>query len=421
MVYIINYKKNILNFKINQKKILFFLLFVFIFFPYINILNVLKTDTQPNALVISLIINFLFFPYLIRINKKFIFLIIPFIFGLFLFPFSIDYIYGLREIGGYISVLSISISIYIFFKKYNGNINIENFICYSILIWLISGILQKFFYSQFSIILPRLSTSSGRGSTSLAPEPSYYGLMLMFFLWCNFEFINGTSKKILIYILIILQLIFIAKSGIYFFTLFVILAFYLIIFIILFFFTNMKIKYNNLILSIFLSLIVISFFIISFQFLKNTRLFDIMNKISKNPLEFFTKDRSAFDRLNDITSSFKGFIKNFGFPHLFGDWKTFMDSSRIKSLWGSVLFNLGFIGFLYIFLFNLLLFIRYKNIKIFLFFFIYFNFIFISQVPMAHPFVGFIYGYFIYKTEILYFKINNEDNYEFKEKLISED
>ncbi|MCX8058997.1 MAG: hypothetical protein N3A58_06245 [Spirochaetes bacterium] len=412
-----NYKNNIIFFQRKLFYFLFFVIFIFIFFPYLKIFNIIKTDTQPNALFISLILNFLFLPYLFYLNNYFVYLIIPFLMSLFLFPFSSEYIYGIREIGGYISVLSISISVYIYFKKYNF-LNLKKFFFFVIFIWLIFGVLQYFFYDQIKTILPRLSTSPERGSTSLAPEPSYYGLMLVFFIWVTVEFFDSLKIKVVLILIILFQLLFIAKSAIYVFTIILVILLYLLIIFVLFIYNKIKLKYDNIILFYFLVFFSVLIILISFSFLKNTRIYDIFFRILKNPLLFFLKDESALDRLEDIFLSFKGFFENFGLPHFFGDWlyyingtlndnkidflklKFIYNGTRIKSLWGGVLFNLGLIGLSYIFLINILLIKNYKKIKNTILLILFFNLIFISQVPLAHPFIGFLYGYLIYKNEI---------------------
>jgi len=367
----------------------------FAFFPYISFVYT-GTDIQPYSLIINLII----FSILIVRNKtikmsfiNFLFFV-PVLLSLTLIIFSENKFSGFRSLYGYLN-LSISLYVFLFIIRNSEKLYIR-MLSISIYLWTAVGLIQTFFYRDFLFfLLPRsieaIAISESRGVNSLAPEPTFYGIISIFLVLITATIPKEKlfNKNILIYLLLF-SIILIAKSSMV--ILFLIL--YIIIYLLLHIFSLYKRPK-----IIILLLITIFFFInMDFSFLNGTRAYDLFLIAVEHPLEIAMLDASMNDRLSAIYFSMKGFITSFGSPHPYGEYSNYLMqevphsnyfwyitiNDRIKSFYGGVLFELGIVGMIIFIGISYFLYRFYSyNIKLFLQYFLFVNAILFTAVPLS--------------------------------------
>jgi hypothetical protein len=243
----------------------------------------------------------------------------------------------------------------------------------------------------------------GRGVNSLAPEPTYYGTILTFFiiiLFINYKFIN--NKFILFFI--ILQLIFLSISA----TVFAVIL--ISIFTILFYnFIKLKFDLNKISYIFFIILFFVLFIFIFKSSIESTRFYKIGNLLINNP-ELVLRDESINERLNHALFPIISLFDNYGLPHGFNKFQNYITNqmnnnsfdflfininlehySRIMSGYGSTFFELGILGVLipyYLFtIFNIMLF---KND--YLFIFILLNILLFTSISFNNSIILFVLG-----------------------------
>jgi hypothetical protein len=293
----------------------------------------------------------------------------------------------------------------------------KNFIFLSVIIYLFFGILQKFYDRRFGdFFLSSFRAADGfRGSNSLTTEPSFYSNQ-MIFLFILILFITSydkTNKETLInkifLSLIVFQITFLSQAitGIIW---------------IIFLLSLIAISYRKyfLLFSIFLILPIISY--LSSLSSRASRLNSFFYILNNNPEQLFTKDESINQRIADIIISTYGFFSKL--PLSFGDgtnsWNNFiydnyinfkfiifpsLNSNKIMSGYGTVLFEIGIIGLLIIIIPYFFFILRTKN-PLNISIGIFFSLFMFSAVQLSNPLFGFIYGYIIFlscKNEFLEF------------------
>lgn len=367
-----------------------FLTYFFCFFPYIKILP-MNTDTQPYAAIVC------FFVFIIKfnnkMNKSIVWLLILLILSLTIGILSLASSF-FRDIFGFFSVFIICYSALFFLETRGFN---EKLFYFFSLIWIIVGIVQLILDRSFlSFLLPSMRTSDTRGVTSLAVEPSYFGIILLFFILINF-LIDGKKIWYFIYSFCIILL---SQSTM--------IILYLSLFFILYFFERQKI------LFFFFSIILLALLLLISNLSINSRLIELLQQLIKiGPLALVKLDTSINDRIGHIFYSFKGFVNNYFLPNGFDHWGTYLakelpkqnffyglSTGRIMSTYGSCLFNLGFIGLILpiVYIKNILQ-IRQKDIKFVLFVFL--NIFFLTAIPVAFPLIGFLLALIIHKNNTL--------------------
>lgn len=376
------------------RKPIYFLFLIFVFFPYISIVN-LGTDMQPYALVMSFVILFLF-----KKNFTFSQVIIAFV---FLFSIIILVISGfnftsLRSFFNYASLFFVSYASYHVLKT--ERLNFEIFLKSSIIIWFIVGLLQTIYDKTFlNFIISASRTTENRGVTGLAPEPTFYGIVFIFFLLFLLH-TNYNNKKFFMMTCVI-GVVILAKSAMAFLMLAVMLFFFLI--------THASLKY--ILLSIILVLVV-PFAIVNLM--PESRLSFLVSKIYEEPTSLVLVDASINDRFFHVFFALKGFFNNFLLPNGFLSWNGYVSSQlgqysdlviiewfsvggRIMSGYGAAFFELGIIAvFVPLALFSMLFSIYRNNLKKFFFFFLFVNTIMFSAIPIGFSFFSFYLGFLGY-------------------------
>jgi hypothetical protein len=389
------------------KIFIMYLFCVLCFFPYIAILP-LKTDSQPNALLLSFIIFILVLYCHPKIKLPVDFWIYGMIFicAVLLAIKSFNF-NTVRSLINYLSIFIISSVTYILLKKYKFSYKLLNI---SIRIWFIVGFIQTFVYSHFLTFLSsRVSgiASYGRGVVSLAPEPTFYALIAgLLLLLCLINRQNGQLNKLNIVLCLISICIF-SKSATVILLLIIAFIFYLIVLVF-----RKGIKYI-FILSIAGAIMTIFFFtIINSDY--NNRLFNIIRNVAENPQIMFIVDDSVNERFIHLVFPLKGLFDNYMLPNGFNEFNGYMSKiyqsqeyseylvsyrdnyTRIMSGYGSVFFELGLLG-IFIFISINMQFLkivkqRFSNT----FSLIFFNLMLFMALPFVTALVPFIIGNIYY-------------------------
>lgn len=359
--------------KFDISNVLITLLILSSFFPFIQIIP-LGTDSQPYALMVSMIIFPFYFNRKINLSLFLLFVIAVFSIAVLFFS-KIDF-GSIRSLINYVSLFIISYVTYKCFKFTNGlNYKIFKNVVYT---WFAIGTIQTFVYSNFlSFLLPRGSSEatieSGRGVVCLAPEPTFYGIVCVLFImigYLNFRDYKGIKK---IYTLLLIQIFIYARSSLVILMIFACLLIYA--------FASFMAKKKNkfkIIFTVSLFLFILISVINNYsEQISGIRIGKILTLMLENPDKLVLIDDSINERFVHLFFPLYGFIENWGLPHGYSQYADFMATCynnpdlnylvtdytlknkiiRIMSGWGSILFELGAVGLL-------LLYVIIKNLKI---------------------------------------------------------
>jgi len=342
-----------------NRVLIFFILF-FVFFPYVFPLKILTSDLTPWILILS-IIYLIFNP---GISKKIDFrhLFVYFLafifafFGLFLSDGSLLEIQKIRALYPYLMIPFVLLAMGDIFESEKNIVFFRKIFFYlSLATFLIIFIQATVNQQLFAFLAGGVRTSIERGVTGLHKEPSIFAASLVF-LYMISSLIT-IKWKIFIHIAILVSVFLLVKS--------VVGIIYLLIFILSgFFFRNPLIF-----LSFILLLILVSFFytldIAYSEGWRITRIIEIVQKDS-NLTALLSNDASTHDRFSQIYFSIMGFFTNNGMPHFYLEWQNYLQeavkgfgwvreevvwlskSERVFSGYGGALFELGFMGLVYI-------------------------------------------------------------------------
>ena len=385
------------------RKFSYFLFFIFTFFPYISFID-LGTDMQPYGLVIALILFFSFRN--ITFSSVQLYLLLIFFFSIFIFLGSGINFASSRSLFNYMQLFFVSFVGYQILKT--ERINFEFFLKLTIIIWFLVGLIQTFVNKAFLTFLVRDPRILGetRGVVSLAAEPTFYGVVLLFFMLFLFH-TNYKNKESFIFICV-LGIIFFAKSSMVFL--------FLIIMILLYFLTHLSFKS---ILYMIALLIITPFFIT--EFMQETRIAYLITEFLNSPSSLLIKDFSITDRLFHVVFSLKGSYDNYMLPNGFLSWEIYKSGQiekytavgiistdyvnhharamggRIMSGYGSAFFELGIVAVLIpISLISLYYSLYKNNLKKFFFFSLLVNAIMFSGISIGFSMFAFYFGFLIY-------------------------
>lgn len=369
------------------------ILFLTNLFPYVSFIK-FGTDIQPWGLIISLMHCCLIFYYSLKIKRIFLYPLIVLNFAFVFLIFSKNYFEGLRSFLGYMSFFFIPLAFFHALK--NRMFLFIKILKSTTVIYLIAAFIQQFSnVNIFNSILNRVSTTAERGVTSLAPEPTFYGIICIFFLLI---FLKLNIKNKLFYeFLIIFQIVFLARSSM--------CIIFLLILLLLYIFFNSS-SFGRAIMII-LPILFFSFFsLINIEIPndKGIRFISLLNLFVKDPFNVIFLDASINNRLSAIYFSFKGFINNFFLPHGFGSYAEYLTSelskqtifprnipltNRILSFYGTCLFELGFIGLLIPAFINKCIYISFAEEKTKLYIHLAFlNLLLLSAIPLSFSLLG---------------------------------
>lgn len=397
--------------KYSKSKIIEVIFYISIFFPYLTFFTK-KIDTSPYALLIATL--FIISIKKLKLTKEFIVLFLLFISSIFIFFIGNKDLISIRIIVGYYSIFIVSYAVYYVYKLNKFMINKELFYLFT-KIWFFVGLVQTILYPEFmTFLIDRSTSGGGRGVTGLAPEPTYYGTVAIFLFFVSYITKYKLKETI---ILTLIMIVFFSKSTTSVLLFFLFLFIYFILFI-----TNKK-----SIIYIFL-LIILILIVTTSGILNETRLYFLISEILKNPLIIFMADESMNARIWYIIGSFTESYNNYFLPHGYGvfredfikllnvnseyvhDYTYFVATNKIMSGLGQMLYEIGFLTFVYIGLFYWLSYKYFGNFKESLFITLSFFISLITAIPLVLPFIGFLYGLLIVLSHQKYNKLRKEVN-----------
>ena len=315
----------------------------------------------------------------------------------------------LRILLGYFSVFSIAFGTY-FICKLNKRANKE-IVFYFFIIWFVVGFVQTFFYEGFiSEFVVVTKTTVDRGVTSLAPEPSYFASVLIFFMIINF--INNYKINITI-LLTVISVVFFSRSM----TGLVVLSLFFILYFLIFIIKKNTFKY------LILSILILFIFIVNFDLFDGMRIHKLLTRFVENPINLFVSDASANARMWHIIGTFSGSLDSYFLPNpnnnfyeytlsLIEKNEDYVHPYTVETLnnkpmsgTGQMIFNLGILSLLYFYILFRLILKYLKSLKLAIFLTINIFILMTTAIPLTFPMFGFIYGLLIYKV----YEDSNED------------
>ena len=393
-----------LNFSFNIKDFKYWVLIFFCFFPYLNLLR-LPTDTQPNALLFAIPV------LLVNLRRGFPgyyltgFLLFSVAF-LTLLLSNLDF-GSILSFSNYVSVLVVPLAVF-FTLKFFGGLSYD-FFKRVIYCWGFVGLVQKFIYGNFlSFLLSRSSAvaeANGRGVVSLAPEPTYYGSVILLFLIVYFlNFANRKDYRLLIILIIQLlalsisstsMLVLLVATGLYFVVVFVNLPVKKILFIVS----------ASVLFTLLIALIAPLF--------SESRVYKLVSIFLSKP-ELILLDQSVSERFNAIYFSIGSLSDNYGIPHGYNAYKDYIlkqsqdpnnsifffnfnkeHYGRILSGFGMGIFELGIFGLLIPLLIFLSIWKCLSSYSV-LFAYVLFNLILFTAMSLNNSLILFIIGNMMY-------------------------
>lgn len=318
---------------------------IFSFIPNVSF-SITNFDTQPFAFILGFAATITFLSNKIPIGIWL--LILPSIATLIIALASTTLIDGLRSLVIYSSPWVFASLAYLSIKK---KIDISTYIGYMLFLWFLIALIQWVINPQLFEFFVSARTTTDRGVTSLAPEPSFYGLSIIQ-MWLVLLMIKPDyALRPLIIGLCIFQVFLMAQST---------LA--IIIFIIIF----LTYALRNVIL-LFISIFAATFltFYIQNTDNKSNRFFLLLEGFLESPSDILYMDGSISDRFYHIFLSLK-YSSASGFsPHGFSEFSDLIIKAKLQydSFWwgeasnkimsgiGGALFELGWLAFIYFVIF----------------------------------------------------------------------
>lgn len=372
-------------------RLLSYSVLLFFMFPWVSF-GILRLDTQPWFIIAG------FCYFLLNLNRKAeAFVYLPFF--LFFCSLVVALSYGLfdmltaRAVMGYLAFSVVIYSFY-FIKRDYASI-VPKVIIASNIVWLVVGVGQILFGENVFSYIVHVRTTTGRGVTGLAPEPTFYGIFLFYLSWLLIlegEAINNNLKKSLIFINL-LFVFFVAKSSMV--ILFIALAFSIYM---IFTFGSIK-RLLTVILVGCVGLILLSSF---WWVLEGTRVAKLFELFMLGPKYIIYQDASVNERVAHIYLSISSSINNFLVPQGYHGFKSVVDHAftetngffwwfgeddKVMSGVGAIVFELGWFSVAF-FLTCILGIFKKHNAKMSFCALTVFVMVFFSAITISFPLVG---------------------------------
>ncbi len=388
-------------------KLLIYIFFFLCFFPYIDIIRI-GTDTQPNALIASIIL-------LITMRKKMVNLPIIifwllFILAILLVPTSnLSGIETAKNVLNYLSVPLLCFAAYNMYLKSSFELSFKIFFLV-IMTYFFVGFVQMYYDPDFMTFLlnqgARGVMLGGRGVVSLSPEPAFYGSLCLFF--CVFSLVQYPLKYNLFSLpILIFQVVFFSQSA----TSILVLIIAALIFMGL---QIMRFRLKYVLAGVIILLVANVIYQKMVDNLESSRASILINEIRNNPLLIAQLDVSAGVRITSSISPFLAAKHNAFLPMGMGNYKSFisglyksgeypkllnkhivLEIGRLGGGINMVLFHLGFLGLLFpIAIYLSFKDLLYKNKE--LFGFILFVVLLFTQIQLMQSMIGLILASVLY-------------------------
>ena len=307
----------------------------------------------------------------------------------------------IRGFGNYFTFIVVLMASYDFISRFRIS---NKFLVLINVLW-ISAALVEIVDPSIITGISHYRTTSERGLTSLAPEPTYFAIFLFFFSWILL--LNNPYKKPISVKLMILfnglSIIFLAQSAMGV----LLLGIVFIALIIWHLFKKRRRKYNIMVLA---GILLASFFVsqLGYEYSEKSRLFKLVNVISTDSIYSVVRsDASINARVQHVVLPIHSSYHNYFIPgglEGFGEireqiidqydgffWYR-VSSEKIMSWMGSFIFELGIGGVISILFIFFVIIVRRglsSILQISVLFFILF-----SAVPLAFPLVAIVFSYF---------------------------
>jgi hypothetical protein len=334
-------------------------------FPWLSLgLNTLDSQPWPTLAACVFLCVSIHVPVDVRLARLLLFVPAVLIVGSQEVP-NLDFRFY-RGVFAYASVPLLLISYFIYLKRYGVPLRI---IKIANAVYLAVAALQQAFGSDLTQGLTAIRTTADRGMPSLAVEPTYFGLLLLFFSWliCVANRYRPKGSDLLLVVLNLVFLVFVAKSSMA--VLFLLLALLLAVL------SRFRLRMFGVVL-----LVGITVAVGYNLFLYDTRIGTLVRLVQTyGPLELVQRDASVNFRVAHAVYPWHGAIADFFMPHGFS---SFADSyyaiqsryggffwygeksDAIMSYAGAYIYELGFIGLLFLAgLFHLVL--RFNSVRFF--------------------------------------------------------
>ncbi len=363
-----------------------FLFLLFALFPYISIVPI-PTDTQPYALVFAVLL--LLSEPDVRLPKPLWLMLAPIIVSAALFVGSRDLFTAFRSLVGYISFFAISAATILLIRR--GALPV---LAFTVAIWVYAGVgfIQNLGLSGFATgIVADSRTSAVRGVTSLAPEPSYFAIVMAILLAVVLLF--DARRRAPTVLVAVVAVVFLARSALG--------AMFLVAFLIVYFWFH----FRRLRLFVFVGAVVgLALFLAVGDTLPGR--LPAVARLLRDPVGYLARDGSVNDRFFHIVFSFQGAFERFLIPagtdawpaHVIENLRTnplaFQVSyTRIMSAYGGTLFELGLVGAILPIVVNgSLLPVRRSLGRHFWTVVVFLNVLLLTAVPLAFPPLALLFG-----------------------------
>jgi hypothetical protein len=354
------------------------------FFPWISF-NIIDLDLQPWFIIFGLL-YILFTP-----DKSPRLIVFGYLFPCIVIIVSYFHNTGLerlvaRSLFSYLGIVTCINFYYLFRSRYDSEYdkkNIFSLLIFSNSVWILSALLQKFFGERILEFMVTVRTSPDRGVTSLAPEPTFFGIVLLcyslliflFFSYNSISFgvkhkkINPNSYILALILLNTFATLLLAESS---------LTFILSIFSFLVYFISINAKdlmvllkrFALLILQpvrLFFILILVALVFLSFNIVfteSSSRFSNVIGGLIENPLYIIEKDASVNSRVSNFILPIRGAVEDLFVPHGFYSYSSHGESlakyyegffwydyagDKIASGIASSVYELGVFSFLFMF------------------------------------------------------------------------
>ena len=363
-----------------------------VFFPFLAPIP-FKTDVQPYAVVIATIL--LFSSHDQQVPRLLCGLLLPVLaaFGCVILEHFSGY--GVRAFLGYWSLFINAAAGYLVCRR-DPRLVVKWMIIASVA-WLAAGLIEQFFdRTVMRALIPNTSTDSSRGVTSLATEPSFYGIFGFFMLLLSR--VMGRETKYFRWGWFG-QILLLARSVMGVLAISVEVA------------TRELVKLRPKYLVI-LGLLCVALIwgIHEIPTDLNVRELYLIVTILNDPSSLVTGDVSVNARFDYMLYSIKGFVDSFGVPHGFDTFGAYINrllmsdpnviwlgedptGMRIMSGYGSALFELGWFGVAIPAVLTACAWKRFRrNWREFVSFSIALNVVMFSAIQLSLPLIGFLAG-----------------------------
>lgn len=380
--------------KIRSNKLSVILIFLFllsVIFPYVTLIR-LGSDIQPYSLLLGASVLLVLGVY--RSLESYVSVILLFI-TVLIFCFSPVIFSSVR---GMASILLFCV-VYMALTSVVQTVHVDKIkyiLWLGLIVYLLAALVQKMLGPNSLIFLsPRYFSYGGflgRGVDSLTAEPTFYGFTVLLLSMTYLNFSRRWSwDSVAFWGVSFFQTIFLAKSSS------ATLTFFVVSFCYFFLFSRLSYWLVPIIGCISLVLYFLVLNIVDVD----SRLYSVLISVN-DPMSFFRDDLSANDRFYNVYYSYKGAFDNVFLPHGFSNWYSYLmeaskynadvtnvtgEDERILSLFGGLLYELGFLSLLFFYLyFRSTRGIGVRNdfgaVVLIAFFSIFF---FSQAIPVSHP------------------------------------